>query len=112
MTAVSEPRPRRRQPLPPGVAPAPKRRSAWDALRTKTVTELRALGCRPWNRPGDGDEIPIFCTHTLMLLPCTWFKDIPYDFELVTITGETKPFTPKFPRDGRVGMLAFGILIP
>lgn len=78
------------------VAPPPGLPTDWHRLRAMTQAELKALGCGAW----DG---------AIMLFPAEWHRWVPAGFEVVTISGERRPFVPGKHGDRVAGCLAYGV---
>lgn len=86
--------------MPPAQPPPGSRNDmgAWVNLRTMTRAELKALGCGNWDR-------------RLMLFPGEWYAFIPNGFEIVNISGRSKPFVRGETSDDiRFGCLAYGVI--
>ena len=78
---------------------APPDRQAWDALTTKTVAQLLAMGLSVWNSQS-----------RLMLFPVDWYDVIPLGLEVETLSGVRAPFDRAVhDNDHRWGALAFGV---
>lgn len=77
----------------------PVTREEFEALRTRSSTELTQLGLRPWDESG------------LLLFPYEWYSLIPNGFEVVDINGNVEIFERgKTNNDCRYGVLAYGIV--
>lgn len=78
-------------------------------LHRLSPAELGALGCRRW----DDASNPTVPGHLLYLFPAEWYPKIPRGFEIVTIYGDRKLFSPgETSDDRRFGVLAYGVLRP
>lgn len=98
--------PKDRPPGDPKPAPAPQTLEEWQALTTKSVAELRELGCRAWDEP-DADSL------VLMLFPFEWFDSIPRGLICYTIMDKKIVFDPQLhaQRDKVWGLLPFGLRV-
>jgi hypothetical protein len=74
----------------------PQTRESWEHLRHMTRKQALAAGLVSWNG-------------SLFLFPADWFPAIPDGFAVVSIFGESKPFSATMGNDSRFGALAYGI---
>lgn len=88
-----------RQKNMPAPKAAPRGLPAWEALRSKSVEELSAMGFGSW----DGG---------LMLIPGEWFAAVPKRFEVECISGDISAWGDEARDDDiRFGCLAYGIRV-
>lgn len=75
----------------------------FQALKRKSVADLKALGCGVWS---ENDK----CHH--MLYPVEWYDSIPEGLEMVSISDKITHFQRGVTSDDmRYGMLAYGFLV-
>jgi len=77
-------------------------KKGFEALKHKSEDELRALGCQIWDENGDTIH---------WLYPSEWFKLIPEELEIITISNKIEKFDiHNTDDDMRFGALAFGFI--
>ena len=71
----------------------------WQTLSALTATQLRRLGCKPWDESG------------LMLFPAEWYDHIPDGLDITDINGNRERFRRgDTDDDRRFGCLAYGVI--
>lgn len=97
------------RPASEGKAPPYPGDATFARLAGLSDAERRALGLRPWNKPGDGDA---FGGGVLWLLPGEWYDYMPRRARLVSISGRAEAFDRGVTdNDTRFGCLAYGVVV-